>query len=139
MRRLMHALIGSAVLLGFATGCVNRSQTATIVGRVGTSGDRDVTQSVRFSQPHSLSLSGDQPLPGAEIAIVVTNPDGDRVLASTKSDPNGDFTLDYPSDLPEGAALVVTAPGHEPYREDLYGRQPGYQQMGIALKKLKKV
>src|SRR3954466_12336165 len=93
MRRATCTVVGVAALLGFAAGCVDRSHTATLVGKVGTSSNQNATESVRYSQPGSLSLGGDQPIPNADIAIVVNEPNGERVLASTKSDANGDFTL----------------------------------------------
>jgi hypothetical protein len=103
-----------------------------MIGKVGS--DDNMVESVKFSS--ALSVPG-IPLPNADIAIIVSQPGGDLVLASAKSGADGSFTLDYQRDLPEGATLTVTAPGHAPYRHVLDRPPPGYREIGIVLKKLK--
>ena len=133
MRRTIHTIIGSVLLVAVA-GCVDRTHTATLVGKVGS--DDKKIESVRFTDGDAVDFFGIPPLPNADIAIVVSQPDGDQILASTKSAADGSFTLDYPRELPVGAALLVTAPGHAPYRDWLNRPPPGYSQIGIVLKKL---
>jgi hypothetical protein len=128
-----RALIGSALLV-FATGCVDRSRTATLIGKVGS--NNNAVESVKFTSADSLAHYGHPPLANADVAVVVSHADGDQILASTKSGADGSFTLDYPRELPEGATLKVTAPGHAPYKYLLDRTGPGYWEVGIALKKL---
>jgi hypothetical protein len=132
MRRATHAIVG-LTLLASTAGCVDRSRIATLVGKVG--GDERRIESIRFPAPNDVAFIGAPPLVNADIAIVVSAADGEQILASTKSGADGSFTLDYPRELPDGATLKVTAPGHEPYSQPLSRTGPGWWQIGIVLKK----
>ena len=61
---------------------------------------------------------------------------GDHVLASVATAPDGSFTLEYPPDPPVGAAILVTAEGHESYREIITPSPPGYKEISFVLKKI---
>jgi hypothetical protein len=80
-------------------------------------------------------MSGATRLPKATVAIVMDQAGGDHIIASVVTAPDGSFTLEYPRDPPVGAAILVTAEGHEPYRKTITPSPPGYQEISFVLKK----
>src|SRR4029079_10832170 len=86
MRRTIHTIIGGALLISVA-GCVDRTHTATLVGKIGADEKRIV--SFRLTDGDAVYCFGFPPLANADIAIVASQPDGDQILASTRSAADG--------------------------------------------------
>ena len=125
----------SALLLASLAGCTEaQPRPARLVGAVG--GEANIVGGYHLQRPNDLIIAGATRLPNATVAVVVGEAGGDHVIASVATAPDGSFTLEYPRDLPVGAELLVTADGHEPYREIITPTPPGYKEISFVLKKL---
>lgn len=134
MYRVARILVG-ALFLASLPGCVGSApRPARLVGAVG--GKPNIVGGYSVTSTGALAISGATRLPNATVAVVVGEAGGDHVLALLATAPDGSFTLEYPPDPPVGAAILVTAEGHEPYRAIITPSPPGYKEISFVLRKI---
>jgi hypothetical protein len=76
----------------------------------------------------------------AAVSIVVITNSNQTTVASTKTGPDGSYSLSVPSTLPENTFLIVShAPDCDELKDQFFsGRQPGWRPLGIVLRTAKK-